>query len=129
MLIGDGAQDYKNNGHTGSVNYVPSQIVETELLGETPSDNWYVCVNGDDVLPDMLIGRLSAQTPGEVTDIINKIILYDSAAQSESWEESVLLWQTMTNPSSGRPLISLHPLFYNYQVKKVYVETIRTTAS
>lgn len=122
VLIGDGCQDYKDNYRTGSLNYVPSQIVETEFLGETPSDNWYVCVNGDDILPDMLIGRLSAQTPAQVTDIIKKIILYEKNKQGDGWKENVLLVaddddsifeETSDNVASIIP--------QNYHVKKIYV--------
>jgi hypothetical protein len=65
LLVGDACQDYKDNLGRGAVNYVPSQIVETELLGQAPSDNWFVLVSGDDVLPDMFIGRLTAQTTSE----------------------------------------------------------------
>ncbi len=91
LLIGDGAQDYKDNLKTGTVNYVPSQIVETDVLGETPSDNWYVLVSGDDVLPDMFIGRLSAQTESQVEDIINKILSYEQNPPGNSWNKNVLL--------------------------------------
>ena len=126
-LIGDGCQDCKDNYHTDSVNYVPAQIVETELLGETPSDNWYVCVNGDDVLPDMLIGRLSAQTPTEVTDMIDKIMVYDSDKQIGAWKERVLLVaddDDLIFEETSDVIASIVP--QDYPVKKVYVRTYTT---
>lgn len=91
LLIGDAYQDYKDNLGTGTVNYVPSQIVETQLLGETPSDNWFVLLSGDDVLPEMLIGRLSAQTVAQVDDIIDKIIRYEQNPPDDTWNTKVLL--------------------------------------
>ena len=77
LLVGDAVQDYKDNAGRGSINYVPSQITYTDILGETPSDNWFVTVSGDDILPDMFIGRLSAQSKEQVDDIVNKIINYE----------------------------------------------------
>ena len=62
LLLGDATLDYKDNRQTGTRNYVPSQVIETEFWGEAPSDNWFVAVSGEDLLPDLLIGRLAAQT-------------------------------------------------------------------
>ncbi|MDY7077081.1 MAG: C25 family cysteine peptidase [Chloroflexota bacterium] len=91
LLVGDATQDYKDNYETGTVNYVPSQVIETDLLGETPSDNWFVLVSGDDILPDMFIGRLSVQTVSQVDDVVNKIIHYEQNPPDDSWNKNVLL--------------------------------------
>ena len=91
LLVGDACQDYKDNYHTGSVNYVPTQIVETGILGETPSDNWFVTVSGPDIIPDMFIGRLSAQSSRQVDDIVNKIIAYEQSPPAPDWNRAVLL--------------------------------------
>ncbi|GAI45076.1 unnamed protein product, partial [marine sediment metagenome] len=58
LLVGDTTYDYKDNKGTGSVNYVPTYLLDTDYMGETASDNWFVCVSGDDIIPDMYIGRL-----------------------------------------------------------------------
>jgi hypothetical protein len=91
LLVGDAYQDYKDNLNTGTVNYVPSQIIETDLLGETPSDNWFVLLSGDDVLPDMFIGRLSGQTVSQVDAMVDKIIAYEQTPPDASWNTDVLL--------------------------------------
>jgi hypothetical protein len=91
LLVGDAYQDYRDNLNTGSVNYVPTQIIETDLLGETPSDNWFVLVSGQDILPDMLIGRLSAQTSAQVDIMVDKIIRYDLSSPGLAWKRKVLL--------------------------------------
>jgi len=91
LLVGDAYQDYKDNLKTGTVNYVPTQIIETDILGETPSDNWFVLVSGDDILPDMYIGRLSAQSKSQVGDIVDKIIYYEKRPPDKSWNKNVLL--------------------------------------
>ncbi len=91
LLVGDAYQDYKDNLETGTLNYVPTQIIETDILGETPSDNWFVLVSGDDILPDMYIGRLSAQSTSQVGDIVDKIIYYEKYPPDKSWSKNVLL--------------------------------------
>ena len=60
-------------------------------MGETPSDNWFVLVSGDDILPDMFIGRFSVQTKSGAEEIIDKIISYDKNPPKDSWNKDVLL--------------------------------------
>jgi hypothetical protein len=91
LLLGDASQDYKDHTQTGTLNYVPSQIIETDLLGETPSDNWFVLVSGEDILPDMLIGRLPAQTLAEAEAMVDKILDYEQSPPDDAWNKQVLL--------------------------------------
>lgn len=122
VLIGDAYQDYNDNLASGTINYVPSQIIETDELGETPSDNWFVLVSGNDILPDMHIGRLCAQTIEQAEDIINKVILYDQHPSDEDWAKNVLLVaddDQSSFESLSEEIIELLP--DNYTAKRVYV--------
>ncbi len=60
LLIGDASTDYRDHWNHGKPNHLPVHLSTTDL-GQTPDDNWYVCVEGDDPLPEMFVGRL----PGE----------------------------------------------------------------
>lgn len=91
LLVGDACQDFRDLYKTGTVNYVPSQNIETDILGETPSDNWFVLVSGDDILPDMYLGRLSVQTKSEAADVIDKIISYEKNPPKAPWNRNALL--------------------------------------
>ncbi|MCC7210601.1 MAG: hypothetical protein IT451_02005 [Candidatus Brocadia sp.] len=91
LLVGDACQDFRDHYKTGTLNYVPSQNIETDILGETPSDNWFVLVSGDDILPDMYIGRLSVQTKSEAADVVDKIISYEKNPPKASWNKNALL--------------------------------------
>lgn len=91
LLVGDAYQDYKDNLHTGTINYVPAPIVLTDILGETPSDNWYAQISGDDVLPDLMIGRLSVQTVAQAQTVIDKIIQYEALPTGQTWQRQMLL--------------------------------------
>ena len=77
LLVGDAHYDYKgatcfeiyNKDPTfrGTYklypNFVPTYHGWAPASGETSMDQRFVNISGEDPLPDMLIGRLSVQTP------------------------------------------------------------------
>ena len=90
LLVGDANMDYKDNFNYGILdNYVPTHLFQTSDLGDTPTDNWYACVNGPDVIPDMFIGRISVRSAGEVTAVVNKILNYEKA-KTQPWHGKAL---------------------------------------
>lgn len=58
-LLGEGSYDFKNHLGTVAPNAVPALPFKTSYLW-TASDSAYASVNGDDLLPDVAIGRLAA---------------------------------------------------------------------
>jgi hypothetical protein len=123
VLLGDANQDYKDNLKSGTLTYVPSYNIESDLFGEVSSDNWFVTVRGDDPLPDMLIGRLSAQDPQMAEVIVTKIIHYDQQPPDASWNNRVLLVadddESAFRTTSEQLATRLPPA---YTVEKVYAE-------
>lgn len=91
LLVGDAVYDFKDNYHYGVINYVPAYLIESDLSGQVPSDNRFVTVSGADIIPDMLIGRLTARTPAQVDDIISKIIGYEQSPPDDTWNKTALL--------------------------------------
>ena len=77
VLLGDAYQDYKDNLKTGTRNYVPSYSFGSSQFGEVSSDNWLAAVDGVDLLPDVALGRLAAQTVAEAEVMVGKVIAYD----------------------------------------------------
>ncbi len=80
LLLGDGCVDYRNHTGTGKKNRVPVHLSRTSGLSVTPDDNWYVAIEGDDALPEMLVGRISAESPEAASQVVRKIIGYEEAA-------------------------------------------------
>ena len=76
-LLGDGTYDTKDYLATGVKSHVPVKIVETRYMW-TASDPWYGAINGDDILPDIAIGRLPAASVEEVQSLVGKILAYES---------------------------------------------------
>jgi hypothetical protein len=76
LLVGDGSYDFKDYLGTGVTNDVPPLMVKTDYLW-TASDPAYAAVNGDDALPDVAIGRLSASSPAEARALAEKIVAFE----------------------------------------------------
>jgi hypothetical protein len=81
VLLGDASYDFKDHLGTGVENLVPPMMVMTAYL-ETASDPTYAAVNGEDLLPDLAVGRLPAATVEELERMVNKIVLWETTGQS-----------------------------------------------
>ena len=91
LLVGDTSYDYKDNWGAGTVNLVPGYLIYTTHLGETISDEWYGQVSGEDAVADLCIGRLPAATLSQAQAMAAKIVAYESASNSKSWERTLVL--------------------------------------
>ncbi len=78
LLLGDATYDYKDYLETGVVNRVPSLLVKTSYLW-TASDPALAAVNGDDILPDLAIGRLPAANAEELRTMVAKILAFEAS--------------------------------------------------
>ena len=77
LLLGDATYDYKDYLGTGVANQVPPLMVKTTYMW-TASDPAYAAVNGEDILPDLAIGRLPAANVEEVERLVAKILAYET---------------------------------------------------
>jgi hypothetical protein len=53
--------------------------------GETAADNRYVTIHGDDLLPDLLVGRLPVNSADEATTVVSKILQYEREPWPGDW--------------------------------------------
>ena len=93
LLVGDATLDYRDDlGYfaEGKEDFLPTYIYQTNTLGNTPTDNWFVCVDGADYLPDMIIGRFCVRTEADVKNITEKIEKYEQGDMS-IWAGNVVL--------------------------------------
>ena len=81
VLLGDATYDFKDYLGTGVVNQLPALMVKTSYLW-TASDPAYAALNGDDILPDVAIGRLPAASAHELRIMVEKLLAYET---SPSW--------------------------------------------
>jgi hypothetical protein len=91
LILGDGTYDAKDNLAKGSINFVPPYLTLAGLMGETLTDEWYACISGPDAIPDLYIGRLPAESVSDAEVMVNKIIAYETAVNTKSWEKDMVL--------------------------------------
>ncbi len=90
LLLGDASYDYKDFLHSGTVNRVPPLLVKTSFLW-TASDPAYAAVNGEDLLPDLALGRLPAASVSEAEALVEKIVAFESSGLTLSAGPAVLV--------------------------------------
>lgn len=90
VLFGDMSFDYRSILPTSRKNFIPSIPYFTQTYGQAASDNMFAAVVGQDVTPDLAIGRLSCETREEAVVLVDKIINYP-LDDSKLWRQNVLL--------------------------------------
>jgi hypothetical protein len=91
LLVGDGTSDPKRYLSSSTETFIPPYLeVVDPWAGETAADNRFVTLEGQDLLPEMLIGRLPVNSPAEVQAVITKISQYETAGASEIWKGRAL---------------------------------------
>jgi hypothetical protein len=81
LLLGDATYDFKDYLKTGVGNQVPPMMTRTSYLW-TASDPLYAAIHGEDILPDVAIGRLPAANPDELRVMVAKILEYETGGAS-----------------------------------------------
>lgn len=79
LLLGDATYDYRGYLGTGKASVVPVHLTYTSGLGITPDDAWYVAVDGEDALPDLMIGRIPASGEDAGAAAVQKLIAYETS--------------------------------------------------
>lgn len=90
VLMGDMSFDYRKILPNSKENFIPSIPYHAIIYGQAPSDNAIATVSGNDLTPDVAIGRLSCETLDEANVLVDKIITYPSDPGKE-WKQNVLL--------------------------------------
>ncbi|MCC7362610.1 MAG: hypothetical protein IT317_24225 [Anaerolineales bacterium] len=90
LLVGDGTADPRHYQAGSGATYLPPYLAEVDpWAGETAADNRYVTVDGDDQLPDMLIGRLPVNSLAEAYTVTNKVFNYEANGAAGPWRTLV----------------------------------------
>lgn len=79
LLVGDSNLDYLDYFQTGKKNEVPVYLTYMDGVGLAANDHYYVCIDGNDLYPDMTIGRLPGKTVSDVEKLILKRLNYSKA--------------------------------------------------
>ncbi len=90
LLMGDATYDYRNIIGGGRPSYVPSQYYQARNRGHSPSDYLYTLVDGDDLLPDLALGRLAVEGTEQADETVDRIIRYDTDPEGGDWRSRVI---------------------------------------
>ena len=96
VIMGDGTYDFLGVDKElypeapEDLGYIPPHYIWTSSYGRTSADHWYATVSGLDELTDFYIGRLSAETPDEAAEIVDKIINYEDKRPNGSWRRQII---------------------------------------
>jgi hypothetical protein len=128
LLVGDGTYDFKDYLGTGVVNRVPPLLVETSYLW-TASDPTLAAVNGDDLLPDVAIGRLPAANEEELRVMVEKILAYETGEANLSG----LLVLVADNPDTAGDFVAnaeaiASGVLSGREVRKLYLNELGSAA-
>ena len=146
VLVGDAHYDYKNTtveiyrrdpNFRGTYNlypiFVPTYHGWAPASGETAMDQRFVNISGEDALPDMLIGRLSVQTPEELVTMVEKIINYEKNLKTGLWQGTLIQVADdhTDNPSDGVFEASRNELIQEvipvgYDTRQIYLRKIKS---
>ena len=146
LLVGDAHYDYKNatvdiyredptfqGTYNLYPNFVPTYHGWAPASGETSMDQRFVNVSGDDPLPDMLIGRLSVQTPEALATMVQKIIDYEENPKIGLWQGTLIHVSDdeTDNPSdivfeTSRDELIQEVIPVGYDTRQIYLRKIRS---
>jgi hypothetical protein len=106
LLVGDGTIDPKHydflvEPNPSSDTFIPPYLADFDpWQTELAADNRYVTMGGaGDLIPDMQIGRLAANSQPEVQAMVSKLVQYDSAPLPGAWKNQAVL--VAANPDDG----------------------------
>jgi len=123
LLFGDTTHhmDKRYAHEIGQLSYVPAIMVYTSGWAVTSSDNAAVCVNGDDTLPDMYVGRFPVGSVEEAKNLVQKTLDYELKPVVGDWRRNLALVTDASEPER-----QAQDLYDNYTPER-YVTNRLTT--
>ena len=79
VLVGDGSDDPRGWTGAPAADIVPV-VTGPGAFNLAAHDQYYACVQGLDLLPDLALGRIPARTPAQLDAFIDKLAAHESAA-------------------------------------------------
>lgn len=91
LLVGDGTYDPRRYRANSTTTFIPPYLAVVDpWLGETAADNRYATVDGNDALPDLVVGRLPVNSVAEAQTVIGKIVSYEQSPAPGFWNIQTL---------------------------------------
>ena len=134
LLVGDGHWNFKGFGSYGKGPiYMPPNLEWVDpWQGETDSANRLVTIVGDDVLPDMAVGRVPVNTVEEASAFVEKTIAYEVGAGRSCKQNQVFVADNAD--SNGDYVASSEAVIRDYvpagaHVQRLYLDAFRSAGT
>ncbi|HEY0733866.1 MAG TPA: C25 family cysteine peptidase [Herpetosiphonaceae bacterium] len=130
VLAGDGHWNFKNYNpqrYGGPPILMPPNMAWIDpWQGEVDATNMLAAIAGTDLLPDLAIGRLPANSSAELNAMIDKIIGYEQATPGD-WQQRLLFVADNTPDAAGDFVASSETLIAEHtpddaQIERIYLE-------
>ncbi|MGH6690096.1 MAG: C25 family cysteine peptidase, partial [Gammaproteobacteria bacterium] len=129
LLLGDATFDFKDYLQWGVSNQVPPYPLKTAYIW-TASDPAYALVNGDDILPDLALGRLPAANLDEARAMVDKILAYESEGLGLDGRAVLIADQSdAAGDFEGHADELAGTLLHAHDVSKIYLSQLGTAAT
>ncbi|MFK7935929.1 MAG: type IX secretion system sortase PorU, partial [Saprospiraceae bacterium] len=143
LLFGDGSFDYKSIKGGGNSNFVPAYETDESLhpIDGYPSDDFYGLLSDDEGTPtlrgalDIGIGRLPIKTAAEASNVVNKIIHYDTNPKTLGDWRLRMVW-VADDEDNNRHLNDTESIAYMsdtlypfFNQEKVYLDAFQQVSS
>jgi Peptidase family C25 len=124
LLLGDATYDPKDFLQTGTKDRVPTPIAKTTYIW-TASDPSYALVNGDDLLPDLAIGRLPAANLAEAQVMVQKVLAFEAGARDLSGPAVLVADNAdVAGPFEANADDLAQSVLAGHEVEKIYVRDL-----
>ena len=129
LLLGDGLTDERDDSSNRDYNLIPFRHIWAQKRGAIASDNWLGCIVGNDLVPDISIGRIGIWNEYQIEDIVNKSIHYVTTPNYDDMWHSRIIFAAGGNPSEGSffaeqsERIIDRKIPQDYYIKRVYCNT------
>lgn len=107
LLVGDGHYDFKDIYGDQETIYIPPFLADVDpWIGEAPTDNGFVMVSGEDILPDMFIGRFPVSDATQAQVMVNKVLYYEQNPPVGDWNSNLTFYADNTDSGGDYDLES-----------------------
>jgi len=106
LLVGDAQRG------GGANDYIPCKVFPKFNysywggITQHATDNWYVTLEGNDSIPDMIIARLPVNSATMTQNVVNKIVRYETRDTFGIWQRTVLVNSSTDRESHAQGFVN-----------------------
>ncbi len=89
LLLGNGSEG--SDKKSPLRNLIPTYFVQMNGWGITSADTRFTTVSGDDLFPDLSVGRIPGKNATEIDAALKKIMAYEGSSDQGLWKDNFLL--------------------------------------